>query len=394
MNKNHSAPDFLGLGLSPKILDFLKHNNFKVPTPIQHQSIPAGLEGKDLIGVAQTGTGKTLAYGLALIQRLSTIKGKGLILLPTRELALQVHEALFKIGRMHDIFAVVLIGGESMGKQFDGLRRNPRLIIATPGRLIDHMQRRSVKLNEVKILALDEADRMLDMGFAPQLNEILKTVPKERQTLLFSATIPSTIVKIAASYMKLPVRVEVAPSGTAAEHVEQEIILINKEAKQAQLETILKEHLGATLVFSRTRRGANKICKSLNASGFKATEIHADRSQGQRKAALEGFKIGRFRVLVATDIAARGIDVKNIEIVVNYDLPDNSEDYVHRIGRTGRAGQSGKAISFATPDQRRDIRDIERLMRKPLKVTSKLPASQMTQQVQGRRHFKASGRRR
>ncbi len=380
MNNTVPVLDFLGLGLSPKIMDFLKRSAFTIPTPIQHQSIPAGLEGKDLIGVAQTGTGKTLAFGLAMIQRLSEMKGRGLILLPTRELALQVDEALQKVARMHDLWTAVLIGGESMNRQFDMLRRNPRIIIATPGRLIDHMKRKTVRLNDVKILVLDEADRMLDMGFAPQINEILRGVPKERQSLLYSATIPVAIVKIASSYMKLPLRVEVAPSGTAPEQVEQEIVLISKESKQEQLETILKEHLGATLVFSRTKRGATKICRTLIKSGFKAAEIHSDRSLNQRKEALNGFKRGRYRVLVATDIAARGIDVKNIEIVINYDLPENSEDYIHRIGRTGRAGLMGKAISFATPDQRRDIRDIERLMRKSLKVTSKLPASQMLQE--------------
>lgn len=377
MNTNKPALDFLGLGLSEKMLDFLNRSNFTIPTPIQHKSIPTALEGKDLIGVAQTGTGKTLAFGIPMIQRLATIpKGRALILLPTRELALQINEHLFKIAKLHSMTAAVLIGGESMNRQFDALHHHPRIIIATPGRLLDHIKRGTAKLGEVKILVLDEADRMLDMGFMPQINQILKTVPKERQTLLYSATIPSAIVHIASSYMKLPVKVEVAPSGTTVEKVEQEIILIDKESKQTLLESVLKEHLGAALVFSRTKRGAAKICRNLNASGFKAAEIHSDRSLSQRKEALDGFKRGRHRILVATDIASRGIDVQNIEVVINYDLPDDSGDYVHRIGRTARAGREGKAISFATPDQRRDIRDIENLMRKTLKVTSKLPAWQ------------------
>ena len=376
MNTNRPVLDFLGLGLSEKVLDFLNRCNFKIPTPIQHQSIPVGLDGKDLIGVAQTGTGKTLAFGLPMIQRLALGKGQGLILLPTRELALQVNEALLKVAKMHGISTAVLIGGESMNRQFDALRRHPRIIIATPGRLLDHMERGTARLNDVKILVLDEADRMLDMGFAPQINQILRAVPKDRQTLLYSATMPHTIVNIASSHMKFPIKVEVAPSGTAAEKVEHEIIFLNKESKQKQLEDVLKEYLGTALVFARTRRGANKICRNLNASGFRAAEIHSDRSLRQRIEALEGFKRGRYRILVATDIASRGIDVENIEVVINYDLPDDSGDYVHRIGRTGRAGREGKAISFATPDQKRDIRDIEALMRKPLKVTSKLSAAQ------------------
>jgi ATP-dependent RNA helicase RhlE len=293
-------------------------------------------------------------------------------------LAIQVNEVVLKIGRIYNLNTAVLIGGESMNRQFDALRRHPRIIIATPGRLIDHMERGTARLHDIKILVLDEADRMLDMGFAPQINRILRSVPRDRQTLLYSATMPSSIVNIATSHMKLPVRVEVAPPGTAAEKVEHEMIFVHKEEKQALLETMLKEYLGAALVFSRTRRGATKICRNLIRAGFRAAEIHSDRSLRQRKEALEGFKRGRFRILVATDIAARGIDVQDIAVVINYDLPDDSNDYVHRIGRTGRAGKEGKAISFATPDQRKDIRDIESLLRKTLKITSKIPGVQPT----------------
>jgi ATP-dependent RNA helicase RhlE len=375
----NTIPDFSGLGLSEKMMEFLTRSHFRVPTPIQHRSIPVGLEGKDLVGVAQTGTGKTLAFGLPMIQRLATeVKGRGLVLLPTRELALQVNEVLLKIGAMHGIHTAVLIGGESMNRQFDQLRRRPRVIIATPGRLIDHMERGTAKLGDVKILVLDEADRMLDMGFAPQINQILRNVPRERQTLLYSATMPHAIMSIASSYMKMPVRVEVAPSGTAAEKVEQEIILIYKEEKQRLLEAVLKEHLGPALIFTRTKRGATKVCRNLIKSGFKSAEIHSDKSLNQRREALEGFKRGRYRILVATDIAARGIDVKDIQVVINYDLPDDSNDYIHRIGRTARAGKEGKAISFATPDQRKDIRDIEALIRQELKVTSKIPGISAT----------------
>ena len=362
---------FSGLGLSPEILAVLDHLHLKIPTPIQHQSIPSGLAGKDIIGIAQTGTGKTLAFGLPLIQRLRNMEGRALILIPTRELAQQVEEAIQKIGRSLGMTAAVLIGGESMHRQIGALRHRPRILVATPGRLLDHLRQLTVKLDDIKILVLDEADRMLDMGFAPQINQILKRVPRDRQTLLYSATMPSEIVHIAATHMKLPVRVEVAPSGTVAERVEQEIIFVARESKRTLLENVLRENRGTALVFSRTKHGARKICQGLNQRGFQSAEIHSNRSQSQRREALEGFKRGRYRVLVATDIAARGIDVTDIGVVINYDLPDNSGDYVHRIGRTARAGREGKAISFATPDQRGDVRDIERLIRKTLKVVTR-----------------------
>jgi ATP-dependent RNA helicase RhlE len=367
------ASDFPSLGISSQILAILNRLHFKTPTPIQHQSIPAGLAGKDIIGIAQTGTGKTLAYGIPILQRLKASSGHGLIVLPTRELALQVDETLQKIGRPMGMTTAVLIGGESLGRQVQAIRRNPRILVTTPGRLLDHLDQGTVTLDPVKILVLDEADRMLDMGFAPQIDKILKKTPRDRQTLLYSATMPSEIVGMATSHMRLPVRVEVAPAGTAAEKVEQEIIIIDRALKTALLEDLLQEHAGTALVFSRTKHGAKKICRDLNRKGYRAAEIHANRSLNQRKEALEGFKKGTYRILVATDIAARGIDVSHIEIVVNYDLPDNLEDYVHRIGRTGRAGREGKAVSFATPDQKRDIREIERLIRKTLKVVSRVP---------------------
>jgi ATP-dependent RNA helicase RhlE len=367
------ASDFSSLGISSPILAILHRHHFKIPTPIQHQSIPAGLAGKDIIGIAQTGTGKTLAYGIPLIQRLQTASGNGLIVLPTRELALQVDEVLQQIGKPLGMSTAVLIGGESMGRQISAIRRQPRILVTTPGRLLDHLEQKTLRLDSVRILILDEADRMLDMGFAPQINRILKNVPRDRQTLLYSATMPHAIVGIATSHMRLPVRVEVAPAGTAAEKVEQEIILIDRGLKQALLEDLLQEHAGGALVFSRTKHGAKKICRDLNQRGYQAGEIHANRSLSQRKEALEGFKKGKYRILVATDIAARGIDVSNIEIVINYDLPDNLDDYVHRIGRTGRAGREGKAVSFVTPDQKREIREIEKIIRKSVKVVSRVP---------------------
>lgn len=371
-NTTQDVRSFEGLGIAPSLLQILNKHRFTSPTPIQHQAIPVAVEGKDIIGIAQTGTGKTLAFGIPTIQRLAKFKGRGLILLPTRELALQVEESLRRIGGEIGMRTAVLIGGASMHIQVQTLKKNPHVIIATPGRLIDHLEQKTLKLHDIKVLVLDEADRMLDMGFAPQINRILEAVPKDRQTMLFSATMPTEIVKIATNHMKMPVRVEIAPAGTASERVEQEIFFVDKGSKIRLLEKLLKEYTGTMLVFSRTKHGAKKIAHAIRTMGHTADELHANRSLAQRKAALEGFKNGKYRILVATDIAARGIDVKGIEVVVNFDLPDSTEDYVHRIGRTGRAGHSGRAVSFATPDQKRDVRDIERLIRKTLPVT-KLP---------------------
>ncbi|MFH1542825.1 MAG: DEAD/DEAH box helicase, partial [bacterium] len=287
---------------------------------------------------------------------------------PTRELAIQVDESLRKIGRPLGIRTAVLIGGASMSNQIQSIKRNPHIIIATPGRLNDHLERKTISLNAVKILVLDEADRMLDMGFMPQIERVLQHVPKEKQVMLFSATIPDKIVSIATRYMKMPVSVEIARSGTIADKVTQELFIINKEDKPKLLEKLLYQYRGTVLIFSRTRRGAARINRGLKSLGHSSAEIHSDRSLAQRREALEGFKTGKYRILVATDIAARGIDVKGIELVLNYDLPDDSENYVHRIGRTGRAKHEGRAISFATPDQRGEVKCIENVMRTALPV--------------------------
>lgn len=366
---------FNGLGIAPRILDILEQLKFTVPTPIQHQSIAAGIEGKDIMGIAQTGTGKTLAYGIPLIQRLAAHSGEGLVVVPTRELALQVDETLHTIGRVLGLRTAVLIGGASMSRQVQLIKRRPHVVIVTPGRLLDHLKQRTVQLNGVKILVLDEADRMFDMGFWPQINEILKSVPRNRQTMLFSATMPRAIVNTAMAHMRLPVRVEVAPQGTPAEGVEHELFIVSQDAKLRLLEALLRGVRGSVLVFSRTKHGAKKICRILRNADFTAAEIHSNRTLSQRRAALEGFKRGSFRVLVATDIAARGIDVQGIEVVINYDLPNSAEDYVHRVGRTGRAGLVGKAISFAAPNEAMAIRTIERFMRKSItkKALPELP---------------------
>ena len=360
---------FDGLGIAPRILEALDRMRFTHPTPIQHKAIPIAIEGKDVIGVAQTGTGKTLAFAIPIIQHLSRGKGSCLILAPTRELALQIDETFQKIAPLFGIRTAVIIGGASMNMQLKALRRNPRVLVATPGRLVDHMNRRTVFLTDVDILIIDEADRMLDMGFKPQIERIIKFVPKNRQTMLFSATIPGEVMAIAATHMKLPIHIEVAPSGTAPELIIQELFIVRKEAKKQLLAKLLRQYHGPVLLFSRTKIGARKITRLIREMGHNAAEIHSDRSLSQRREALDGFKTGKYRILVATDIAARGIDVIGIELVINYDLPDDTEHYVHRIGRTGRAGHEGRAISFATPEQGGDVRNIEKLIKTALPIS-------------------------
>jgi ATP-dependent RNA helicase RhlE len=361
---------FFGLGIAPIILELLERQRFKVPTPIQQRAIPVALEGKDVLGIAQTGTGKTLAFGIPIVQRMAQFGGRALVLVPTRELALQVDETLQKVGQPFHLKTAVLIGGASMDLQIQMLRRGARIVVATPGRLMDHLNRRTLDLKDVHSLVLDEADRMLDMGFAPQIEMIIKLVPKDRQTLLFSATMPSEILQLATSYMKLPLRIEIAPQGTVADKVVQELFIVKGESKRVLLEKILKQYHGSVLLFTRTKAGARKVTRNVRDMRHSAAEIHSNRSLNQRREALEGFRSGRYRVLVATDIASRGIDVKGIELVINYDLPDDLENYIHRIGRTGRAGLAGRAITFATPDQGGDVKGIERLIRLTLPVSS------------------------
>ncbi|OHA04057.1 MAG: hypothetical protein A3C92_03765 [Candidatus Sungbacteria bacterium RIFCSPHIGHO2_02_FULL_53_17] len=363
---------FYGLGIAPRILSILDSLNFTTPTPIQEQAIPVAIEGKDVVGIAQTGTGKTLAFGIPMIQRMAQIKGKGLVVLPTRELAHQVDESLRKVGRTLGLHTALLIGGAAMGPQIGALRRGPHIVIGTPGRIIDHLEQKTFSLKDASIVVLDEADRMLDMGFAPQIQKIFAALPTERQTMLFSATMPHEIMKMATRYMALPIRVEVAPSGTMAEHVTQEIFIVQKNDKNRLLDKLLADYRGSTLIFTRTKHMAKRLTRAIRAMGHSGAEIHSNRSLSQRREALEGFRSGKYRVLIATDIASRGIDVRGIELVVNYDLPASSDDYVHRIGRTGRAGAGGHAISFAAPNERQEVRSIERLIKKALPV-SQLP---------------------
>lgn len=365
----HNSTSFYGLGIAPKILEILEHIKFKVPTPIQLKVIPLAIAGKDVIGIAQTGTGKTHAFAIPMVQLLAQKKGVGLVLAPTRELAIQIDEAFQGIAHSFAMKTACLIGGAPMQPQVAALRKNPRIVIATPGRLIDHMGQRNFMPEQVVMLVLDEADRMLDMGFAQQIDKILRLLPQARQTMLFSATIPKEIMTIAVKHMKLPVSVEIAPSGTAAEHITQELFIVKRKSKPRLLSKLLAKYQGAVLLFSRTKHNASKIVRSIRDMGYSAAEIHSNRSLNQRREALDGFKSGRYKVLVATDIASRGIDVVGIELVINYDLPEDAENYVHRIGRTGRAGRQGHAVSFATPEQSSDVRDIEKLIRSVLPIS-------------------------
>jgi len=362
---------FSDLGIASNFLTILSKKGFVTPTPIQRQVIAPALEGKDIVGIAQTGTGKTLAFGIPMIQRLAKDKdgGQGLILVPTRELALQVEESLRNVGTPLKMTTAVVIGGVSQHPQVRALKRIPHIVIATPGRLMDLIDQRAYSLKNVNIITLDEGDRMLDMGFLPEIKKILQSIRPDRQTMLFSATMPKTISTLATRFMKLPLRIEIAPQGTSAENTDQEIFVVRKNDKMRLLDAILEQYKDdKVLIFSRTKHGAKRIARDINNMNHTATEIHGNRSQAQRVKALDGFTKGRFRVMVATDIAARGIDVKDINLVVNFDLPDGLEDYVHRIGRTGRAGKFGKAISFVTPSEKADVKKIERLIRKTLPI--------------------------
>jgi ATP-dependent RNA helicase RhlE len=356
---------FSKLGLMPALVRGCESLGFTEPTPIQTQAIPVILGGSDLIGCAETGTGKTAAFLLPAIQHMSKQALPGvrmLILAPTRELVSQIDAAYKELAPKKSPRCVSIIGGASMSRQLESLRRGASVIVATPGRLLDHIERGSIDLSTVEILVLDEADRMLDMGFWPAIRKILTKVPVKRQTLLFSATMSSAIEKIARTTMRDPKLVEVGARGKAAVMVEQAVYPVALESKTALLLDLLeRERFDRVLVFTRTRRGAERLSHILEARDHRVNRIHADRSQSQREAALRGFKNGTTRVLVATDIAARGIDVDAVSHVINYDVPAAPEDYVHRIGRTGRAGNSGRAITLMTPGEELSMRAIERM---------------------------------
>ncbi|CAN5243637.1 DEAD/DEAH box helicase [soil metagenome] len=367
---------FTDLGLSAPLLKALDAEGYEIPTPIQAQSIPELLKGRDLLGIAQTGTGKTAAFALPILQLLAARNDRPerrtcrtLILSPTRELAAQIHQSFKTYGRFYKFSYAVVYGGMSIGKQVAALQNGVDVLVATPGRLLDLIDRRAVSLGKLDIFVLDEADQMLDMGFIHDIRKITAMLPKKRQNLFFSATMPKEIAGLADALLTEPVRVAVTPVATTVDKVDQSVIHVDKANKMRLLSMLLSEaDMTRTLVFTRTKHGADKVVKGLAAAKLEAAAIHGNKSQSQRERAMGGFKAGKIRVLVATDIAARGIDVDGVSHVVNYDLPHVPESYVHRIGRTARAGAAGKAIAFCDQEERSLLRDIERTIRQKVPV--------------------------
>jgi len=364
---------FSKLGLSPTACTSLARLGYHTPTPIQTQAIPLVLTGVDLLARAQTGTGKTAAFGMPMIERLAAsaatgrTKPRGLVLVPTRELAVQVHQSLTTYAASTRLRIAAIFGGVSMGAQIQVLRNGADIIVATPGRLLDHMQRRTVDLSEVNVLTLDEADRMLDMGFLPALRRVLAALPRERQTLLFSATLSEPIVRLARDFTRDAKRVDVSAQQVVATTVTHHVHHVATERKRDVLRHILtQDGAGQALVFCKTKRGANRVCEDLGLSGVRSGVIHGNKSQNARSRALGDFKAGRVRVLVATDIAARGLDIAHLPLVVNFDMPLVAEDYVHRVGRTGRAGQNGLAVSLVSSSEAPLLRQIQQLVAVPL----------------------------
>jgi ATP-dependent RNA helicase RhlE len=348
--------------------NLMKHG-FVQPTPVQSAAIPPALTGRDVVATAQTGTGKTLAFLLPVIQALTRREDEPasgirvLILAPTRELALQIHESALKLTQGLNLHAAVVVGGMNETTQLRSVRRGPQIVIATPGRLCDFLDRKLIALGNIGVLVLDEADRMLDMGFLPALKRILNHIPERRQTLLFSATIEKSVAHLISAYVNNPLRVTIGTITRPIDRIDLHVYEVEQDRKLSLLETLLRQETGSFLVFARTKHGTDRLARRLSASGFDAARIHGDRTQGQRNQALAGFKKGDYRVLVATDLAARGIHVDDIAHVVNYDLPQVPEDFIHRVGRTGRAGARGTASTFATSGERGDVRKIEAAMK-------------------------------
>jgi ATP-dependent RNA helicase RhlE len=356
---------FSELPLSRPLQERLAAGKFTIPTPVQALAIPPALAGKDVLATAQTGTGKTLAFLIPMLERLRAVNTPGiaaLILVPTRELAMQAVDTWKTIRTKGDPEAALVVGGLSERPQLQAIQRGARVLIATPGRLEDYVGRKLVKLNTVSILVLDEADRMLDMGFLPAIKRIASAVPRDRQTLCFSATLEASVAKLVHDYMRDPVRIEVGSVSKPSERVKLHMFEVPQDKKLGLLRRLIESEIGSLLVFARTKHGTEKLAKKLARGGIDAAMIHGDRSQSQRTAALHGFQKGKFRVLVATDVAARGIHVDNIAHVVNYDLPQVPEDFIHRVGRTGRAAEKGTAWTFATRQEAGDIRRIERTL--------------------------------
>ncbi len=383
-----AASPFTALGLSTPLVRSVLEEEYTQPSPVQAEVIPRAIEGRDVLAGAQTGTGKTAAFVLPILEKLAASNPsspciRALILTPTRELAAQIADRVAAYGRHLRLRHAVIYGGVSQYRQEVALRNGPDLVVATPGRLLDLMQQRLVRLDGVTHFVLDEADRMLDMGFVHDVRRIVATLPAVRQTLFFSATISGPIETLARTMLVNPVRVSIASAVTTAETVDQSVVFVDKADKRALLERVLREDrpagdIARTLVFTRTKHGANRLSEQLDRAGIGSAAIHGNKTQGARERALEGFRRGTTPVLVATDVAARGIDVEGISLVVNFDMPNVAESYVHRIGRTGRAGASGRAISFCDRDERSLLSDIERLIRKRLPVAGGDPRPEGT----------------
>lgn len=374
--------NFKDLNITPKILEALEKENYAVPTPIQEQAIPVVLSGRDLLGCAQTGTGKTAAFAVPILQLLSNSsaekieprKIRSLILTPTRELAVQIYESFHSYGRFTKMRACVVFGGVSQKMQVEKLQRGVDILVATPGRLNDLINQGYINLQNVEILVLDEADRMLDMGFIADVKKIIARIPKQRQTLFFSATMPKEISQLVDSILVDPVKVTVTPPATTVDMIDQSVYYVDKDNKRKLLIHILQDKsIRSALVFTRTKHGADNVVKELMKAKITTQAIHGNKSQNARQMALNSFKSGAIRVLVATDIAARGIDIDELSCVINFDLPEVPETYVHRIGRTGRAGLSGIAISFCSIDEKTNLKDILKLINKTIPVVEDNP---------------------
>ncbi len=376
-----TSPSFADLGVSEPLRRALHTQRYVNPTPIQAQAVPVLLAGKDLLGVAQTGSGKTAAFALPILQRLAAQplnpgprRTRALILAPTRELAIQIGDDCKTYGRHLNLRYALIFGGVGQAPQVKAMAKGVDILVATPGRLLDLMSQDQVRLDKVSILVLDEADRMLDMGFIPDVRRIVSTLPRERQSLMFSATMPSDVAKIAADFLHQPVRVDVSPATVTVDRVDQRVLFVAAPDKRAVLVDLLTDPaLARVIVFTRTKHGANRLTQQLENAGVTARAIHGNKSQGARQQALESFRAGSARVLVATDIAARGIDVDGVTHVINYELPNVPESYVHRIGRTARAGASGIALSLCDPSERPLLREIEKLTCKAVPIDAAHP---------------------
>jgi len=370
----------MDLGLSPVLCTTVAKLGYGVPTPIQTQAIPVILQGRDIMAGSQTGTGKTAAFALPMIERLCLSGGpearrhgapgkpRALVLVPTRELAMQVQESFRDYGRQLGLLSTTIFGGVGIQPQIQALRRGLDVVVATPGRLLDHMQQRTIDLSRIEILVLDEADRMLDMGFIPSIRRILQSLPKDRHTLLFSATFMPEIKSLAAQFMKDPVQIQVAALNTVIATIAHRVHPVSADRKRELVVHLLNKDRAQTLIFCRTKHGSDRLCRHLSADGFQVEAIHGNKSQSARTRSLQDFKSGRTRILVATDIAARGLDIEQLPMVINFDLPSVPQDYIHRIGRTGRAGSDGQAVSLVSREEQSLLRDIQNLLDHQIEV--------------------------